>query len=144
MQLEVAGHTIHVCDWGHPFRPRAATIVWLHGAGMDHSVWTLQARAKPFHDHNSLAVDLPGHGRSGGSAFATIAEASAWLALLLDRLQVDRARLIGHSMGALIALETAAKVPDRVERLALLGGDARGKHRGHGQGSDQQRRPLNG
>jgi pimeloyl-ACP methyl ester carboxylesterase len=88
---------------------------------MDHSVWTLQARAKPFHGRNSLAVDLPGHGRSGGAAAASIAGSAAWLVRLLDRLRIGRATLVGHSMGALIALETAATASDRVERLALLG-----------------------
>ena len=121
MQLDLDGEAVHVCDWGRPFRPEAASIVWLHGAGMDHSVWTLQARAKPFHDRNSLAVDLPGHGRSGGEAAATIARSAAWVVRLLDRLGIGQATLAGHSMGALIALETAATAPGRVEGLALLG-----------------------
>jgi pimeloyl-ACP methyl ester carboxylesterase len=121
MQVEIDGETIHVCDWGQPLRAEAPSLIWLHGAGMDHSVWTLQARAKAFHDGNSLAVDLPGHGRSGGIAFATIAEASSWLLRLLDRLGIARPTLIGHSMGALIALEAAATAPERVGRLALLG-----------------------
>lgn len=121
MQVDLDGQAVHVCDWGRPFRPEAATVVWLHGAGMDHSVWTLQARAKPFHDRNSLAVDLPGHGRSEGVATSTIARSAEWLVRLLDRLGIGRTALVGHSMGALIALETAACAPERIERLALLG-----------------------
>jgi pimeloyl-ACP methyl ester carboxylesterase len=121
MEIRVAGEAVQVTDWGSPLRPDRASILWLHGAGMDHSVWTLQARAKPFHGLSSLAVDLAGHGRSAGAPCATIAEWAAWLTAVLDALGIARARLAGHSMGALIALETAALVPDRIERLALLG-----------------------
>ena len=125
MQLDLDGAAVHLSDWGQPFRPEAASIVWLHGAGMDHSVWTLQARAKPFHGRNSLAPDLPGHGRSGGAAAGSIAHSAAWLLRLLDGLGIARATLVGHSMGALIALETAATAPGRVEQLVLLGAAAR-------------------
>lgn len=121
MRVDLDGQAVHVCDWGRPLRPEAASIVWLHGAGMDHSVWTLQARAKPFHDRNSLAIDLPGHGRSEGVAASTITRSAEWLVRLLDRLGIGRTALVGHSMGALIALETAACAPERIGRLALLG-----------------------
>lgn len=121
MQIEVDGQRIHVCDWDRPFRTDATSLVWLHGAGMDHSVWTLQARAKPFHHRNSLAPDLPGHGRSDGGALPGIAASAEWLRRLFDRLGIERASLVGHSMGALIALELAATAPDRVGHLALLG-----------------------
>ena len=40
--------------------------MFVHGAGMDHSVWPLQARHFAYRGWNALAVDLPGHGRSGG------------------------------------------------------------------------------
>jgi pimeloyl-ACP methyl ester carboxylesterase len=125
MELRVDGEAVRLTDWGKPFRPDRPTILWLHGAGMDHSVWTLQARAKPFHGLNSLAVDLPGHGRSAGAPRESIAEWAAWLVALLDALGIARARLVGQSMGALIGLETAAQAPERVERLALLGAAAR-------------------
>jgi pimeloyl-ACP methyl ester carboxylesterase len=121
MELRVEGEAVRVIDWGHPFRPGRASILWLHGAGMDHTVWTLQARAKPFHGLNSLAVDLAGHGRSAGEARPSILDWADWLVALLDALGIAEARLAGHSMGALIALETAAVRPERVERLALLG-----------------------
>jgi pimeloyl-ACP methyl ester carboxylesterase len=120
MQLATASGPVHLADWGSPFDPARPTVLWLHGAGMDHTVWTLQARAKAFHGMNSLALDLAGHGRSGGEAFATIGDWAAWLRGVLDGLDVGTCALVGHSMGALIALEAAA-LDRRVQRLALLG-----------------------
>ncbi len=68
-----------------------------------------------------LAPDLPGHGRSGGAPLPTIAAMADWTAALLDAASVSTAHLIGHSMGSLIALETAARHPARVSALSLIG-----------------------
>jgi len=68
-----------------------------------------------------LAVDLPGHGRSRGAALDTVEAMAGWLLGVLDAAGVARAALVGHSMGSLIALETAHRAPDRVASLALLG-----------------------
>jgi pimeloyl-ACP methyl ester carboxylesterase len=100
------------------------TIVFVHGAANDHSVWALQARYFAHHGSNALAVDLPGHGRSGGEALPSIAAIADWLAALLDALGVERAALVGHSMGALAALDAAARHRARVHALALLGAAA--------------------
>jgi pimeloyl-ACP methyl ester carboxylesterase len=72
-----------------------------------------------------LALDLPGHGRSAGPALASIDEAAGWVGRLLDAAGVAKAALVGHSMGALVALATAARLPGRVRALALLGVAAR-------------------
>ena len=102
--------------------PRAPpTIVFVHGAANDHSVWGLQARYFAHHGNNALAVDLPAHGKSGGSARTSIGSIADWLTALLDALAVDRTVLVGHSMGALAALEMTARRPERVRALALLG-----------------------
>jgi len=68
-----------------------------------------------------LAVDLPGHCRSGGDAPSTVEEASQFIEALLDAAGVEKATLVGHSWGSLIALETAARLKDRITRLALVG-----------------------
>jgi pimeloyl-ACP methyl ester carboxylesterase len=101
--------------------PERPTIVFIHGAQNDHSVWTTQARWFAAQGHRVLAVDLPGHGRSAGPALATVEQMAAWLLGLLDAAGVDRAVLAGHSMGSLIALEAAFQAPARVGGLALLG-----------------------
>lgn len=97
-------------------------LLFVHGAGSDHSVWALQARALAGDGWNVATPDLPGHGRSEDAPELTsIAAYAKWLARLCDSLEADRLGLIGHSMGACIALDFAAANPDRVQRLALLG-----------------------
>jgi pimeloyl-ACP methyl ester carboxylesterase len=88
---------------------------------MDHTVWTLQARAKPFQRFNSLALDLPAHGRSGGSPCESIDEFARVVLQFLDDMGAHRCAIVGHSMGSLVALKVAAGHPDRVTHLALLG-----------------------
>src|SRR5690606_705204 len=72
-----------------------------------------------------LALDLPGHGRSEGPALTSIDALADWLGRLLDAAAVERAALVGHSMGALVALAAAARMNERVTALALLGVAAR-------------------
>jgi pimeloyl-ACP methyl ester carboxylesterase len=95
-------------------------VVFLHGAGMDHSVWALLARAFASHGFNALAPDLPDHGHSGGAALASIPALADWTAALIAAAGASSARLVGHSMGSLIALETAARHPQKVAALALI------------------------
>jgi len=106
---------------GKAFDPALPTVVMIHGAQNDHSVWALQSRYLAHHGFGVLAVDLPGHGRSRGAALRTVEETAEWLLHLLDAAGVKSAALVGHSMGSLIALETAHRAPHRVTRLSLLG-----------------------
>jgi pimeloyl-ACP methyl ester carboxylesterase len=118
----VNGTPVFVSTYGRAVLRGARTAVLVHGAGMDQSVWTLQGRYLAFHGWNALAVDLPGHGRARGqAALATIEAMADWLAGTLGPLADAPAAVIGHSMGALVALELAARHPDRVGSLALLG-----------------------
>jgi pimeloyl-ACP methyl ester carboxylesterase len=96
-------------------------IVFLHGALHDHSVWTLAARWFAHHGHAVLAVDLPGHARSGGLPLTSVEALADWTLALLDAAGVARAAFVGHSMGSLIALEAAARAPDRATRLVMVG-----------------------
>jgi pimeloyl-ACP methyl ester carboxylesterase len=92
---------------------------------MDRTVWQFQTRYFAHHGFSVLAVDLPGHGRSEGVAPSDIAGYATWLGKFLDAAGVREFSLVGHSMGALFALRTAAERPERVTRLALLGVAAR-------------------
>ncbi len=96
-------------------------VVFIHGALNDHSVWTLLARWFAHHGHGVLAFDLPGHGRSGGAPLASVEAAADWLLAALGAAGVQRAALVGHSMGSLIALEAAARAPARASTLAMVG-----------------------
>ena len=121
MQLSVNGFDTFVATGGRPFDASLPAVVMLHGAGFDHSTWALHSRWFAHHGYSVLAPDLPGHGRSTGAPLSTIAEMAEWTAALLDAAGAPKARLIGHSMGSLIALETAARHPEKVSALDLIG-----------------------
>jgi len=121
MILTVQGVDAYCYTGGKPFDPALRTVVFIHGAQNDHSVWALQTRYLAHHGFGVLAVDLPGHGRSKGAALTTIEAMAAWLLAVLDAAGVAKAVLAGHSMGSLIALEAAYQAPARVAALALLG-----------------------
>jgi len=97
------------------------TIVFVHGAGLDHSIFGLQSRYFGYHGHNVLALDLPAHGRSEGPPLGTVQEMADWVMRLLDAAKLQTAAVVGHSMGSLVALECAVRHPGRVGRIALLG-----------------------
>lgn len=125
MDLTVDGKRVFAATGGHEFDPARPVVVFLHGSGMDHTVWQLQTRYFAWHGRSVLAVDLPGHGRSEGPALTTVEAMADWLFALLDAAGVERATLVGHSMGAAVALEAAGRRPDRVTALALCGTAAR-------------------
>jgi len=112
---------LYAYSGGKAFAPERPTVVFVHGALNDHSVWILQSRYFANHGYNVLAIDLPGHCKSGGDAPETVEQAAQTVTALLDALGVQKAALVGHSMGSLIALEVAARAPERVSHLALLG-----------------------
>jgi len=121
MELKVEGRRVYAATGGRPFNPAKPAAMFVHGAGGDHTVWQLQARWFAWHGHSVLAVDLPGHGRSEGPALGAVADLAQWLGRVMDAAGVERAGLIGHSMGGAAALEAAAAFPDRIARIALLG-----------------------
>src|SRR6202034_3427366 len=121
MHLSVNGIETFVATGGREFDAAQPTVVLLHGAGFDHTAWALHSRWLAHHGHSVLAPDLPGHGRSSGTAVPTIAGMADWTAALLDAAGVASAWLVGHSMGSLIAIETAARHPQRVSALSLIG-----------------------
>ena len=121
MKLTVNGHKTYCYTGGKAFDASQPTAVFIHGVLNDHSVWILQTRYLAHHGWNVLAVDLPGHCRSEGEAPSSVEEAANFVAGLLDAAGVQRAALIGHSWGSLIALEAAARLKDRVSHLVLVG-----------------------
>ena len=121
MQFTVAGHPTYAYTGTRKLVPAQPTVVFVHGAANDHSVWALQSRYFAWHGRNVLAVDLPAHGRSAGEPLGSVDAIADWLAALLDAAGVDRAALVGHSLGSLAALAAAARHADRVGAIALLG-----------------------
>ena len=122
MRLNLDGAAVAVAVHGPaPSRDRPA-VLFLHGAGMDRSVWALQAPRLGGRGLTSLVPDLPGHGRSPGEPLPSIEALAAFVWRLADALDLPRLALVGHSMGALTALAAAAAEPSRAERLVLIGG----------------------
>ena len=120
MIVDVAGKPVYVYTASHAIDHALPFAVFVHGAQHDHSVWALQSRYFANHGFNVLAVDLPGHLRSAGPALTSIGALADWLAALLDAVNAPQAFVAGHSMGSLIALEFAARHPERAQRIALL------------------------
>jgi pimeloyl-ACP methyl ester carboxylesterase len=121
MRCAVAGNEIYAYTGARPLDAALPTIVFVHGAAHDHSVWALQSRYFAHHGWNVLAVDLPGHGRSGGDALRSVDAIAEWIPSLQDAVGLRVAALVGHSLGSLAALECAARHPGRAIKLALIG-----------------------
>jgi len=124
MQLIVEKQRAFAATGGRPHESGRPLAIFVHGAGLDHSVWALQSRWLAFHGWNVLAVDLPGHGRSEGSPLPTIADMASWIDSSITAAGSHTAALIGHSMGALVTLEAASRIPTRVTHLTLIGAAA--------------------
>ena len=140
MGLAVAGREVYAYTGARPRVPAQRTIVFVHGAANDHGVWAWQSRYFAHHGFNVLAVDLPGHGRSEGAALASVEAVADWIVALLDAAGAERAALVGHSLGALAALECAARHPERVEKIVLAGagGADDGERRADGRRATQR------
>lgn len=121
MDFTVDGKRAFAYTAAHAIEAGKRTVVFVHGAGLDHSWWGLQSRWFGYHGWNVLAVDLPGHGRSEGPPLPTIEAMADWVARLLDAAGLERACVAGHSMGSLVAVECGARHAARVEKIALLG-----------------------
>jgi pimeloyl-ACP methyl ester carboxylesterase len=126
MEVVARGRSVFLADQGKGVDPARPTVLFLHGAGMDHSVWPLQARHFAYRGWNALCLDLPGHGRSealadDGRLLDTIAGMADWLTEVTGALGLEDVHLVGHSMGALIALEAASRDEAPIAKIALLG-----------------------
>ena len=121
MLFEINDHVVYAATGSRAPDPAKATVLFVHGSGQDHSIWVLPTRYFARHDRNVLAVDLPGHGRSGGGPLETIESIADWLMEVLDAASVKQAAIVGHSLGSLAAIAAAARHPDRVRAIALVG-----------------------
>ncbi len=121
MYIEVDGARAFFATGSGKHKPDAPVVVFVHGSGMDHTVWVMPARHFARHGYNVIAPDLPAHGRSGGNALTTIDEMADWIVALLHACGYSEAIIVGHSMGSLISLNLAARYPDVASKLVLLG-----------------------
>ncbi|NDP38931.1 MAG: alpha/beta hydrolase [Rhodoferax sp.] len=121
MYLTVNDAKTYCYTGGKAFDAAKPSIIFIHGVLNDHSVWILQTRYLAHHGWNVLALDLPGHCRSAGEPPATVEEAADFVIALMDAAGLEKAALVGHSFGSLVALEAAARAPERISQLVLVG-----------------------
>jgi pimeloyl-ACP methyl ester carboxylesterase len=124
MRVDVADRQAFVGTGSGGFSNQKPCVVFLHGAGMDHSVWVMPSRFFARHGFAVLAPDFPAHGRSAGDPLSTIVAMANWVESLLIALGVEQAAVVGHSMGSLVAQAFARLHPERCRALALLGTSA--------------------
>ena len=121
MRFEVDGRSSYAYTGSRPFVAGRPAVAFIHGGGLDHSVWIHQSRYFAHHGFNAVALDLPGHGRSEGDPLGTITEMAHWTIRAADALGLERLYVAGHSMGSLVALEATSLHADRVDAAALVG-----------------------
>ncbi len=121
MYIEVDGNKTFYSTGTGTIRSEQPCVIFLHGAGMDHSVWVLPARYFARHGYNVFAFDFPGHGRSKGAPISSIDAMADWLGHAMEVLQLKKSAIVGHSMGSLVALNFAARYCAKTRVLVLLG-----------------------
>lgn len=108
-----------------PDLSRGAALLCLHGSGGNGAVFRELFESLAA-DHSPLAIDLPGHGRSGGiDSLGSVERMAAFTGAFLDKWGISRPVLLGHSMGGAVALRLALDRPGAVRGLVLCGSAAR-------------------
>ena len=125
MIFQVENKNVHASDAGQGIDPKKQTIVFLHGSGMSHIVWSLTEQFFSNKNFNVLSLDLPDHGNSDGPCLDTIEKIADWIESVLVELDLKTVTLIGHSQGCLEILEYAHKYKNRLKKLVFIGGSYR-------------------
>lgn len=98
------------------------TVVLLHDADGDHLTFAPQVETLAHAGYRAVAWDMPGYGRSSPIEPVSFKGLAQSCQALLEALQVSHVALVGHGMGAMVALEVALRHPTRVRQLALCAG----------------------
>ncbi len=120
MYVDVNGRQVFGTTGGRPFDKSKPAVIFLHGAGGDHTVWNLQSRFFAFRNYSVLAPDLPGHTNSAGPPLESIEAMADWLNDLIGALDCGDVSLVAHSQGCLITLDYASRYPDRLRSVSLI------------------------
>ena len=120
MKHQFRGEIIHIATGGRDFDANGKVVTLVHGSGQNHLTWILQSRYLAHRGYSILAPDFPGHGLSSGEPLTSVEEQAGWIVGLLESLSVGQYTLVGHSQGALVSLETAFLVPERIQCLCLI------------------------
>ena len=121
MKFSIDDKTVYYGNGNGVVTKGSKPIIFLHGAGFDHTVWVLPSRYFARKGYRVIALDLPGHGRSDGPALGDVLEIANWVLRFAKELDLTDLTVVGHSMGSLVAYALAAKAPELVSKLVLLG-----------------------
>jgi len=121
MIVSVNGDEVFVSQGGLKHRAGQKALLLLHSSGINHTIWASQSHYLAHRGINLFALDLPGHGRSAGPFLTSIGQMSAWLDAFMTAAGLASANLLGHSMGALVAIDFAAANPARCDSIILAG-----------------------
>ena len=122
MIFQLENKNIHVSDSGQGIDMNKDTIVFLHGSGLSHIVWSLAEQFFSSKNYNVLSIDLPGHGNSDGPCLDSIEKIADWMEKVFDKLKLKNLILVGHSQGCLEILEYSSKYKERLKKLVFVGG----------------------
>ena len=122
MIFQLKNKSVYASDAGQGIDSNKETIIFLHGSGLSHIVWSLVEQFFSNKNFNVLSIDLPGHGNSDGPCLESIEKIADWLEQVFNKLNLDNLILVGHSQGCLEILEYAHKYKNRVKRLVFVGG----------------------
>ena len=122
MIFQLENKNIYASDSGQGLDKDKDTIVFLHGSGLSHIVWSLAEQFFSSKNFNVLSIDLPGHGNSDGPCLDSIEKIADWLEKVFDKLQLKNLILVGHSQGCLEILEYSSRYKERIKKLVFVGG----------------------
>lgn len=114
-----SGSLVHYQDIGEKGAP---ALLFIHGTSASLHTWEPLIAHEKLNDYRLISLDLPGHGLTGANESNVYTRDVFSQAIIdtLDYLDIEKATLIGNSLGGRIAWQTAVSFPERVERLVLL------------------------
>ncbi|MDP6414901.1 MAG: alpha/beta hydrolase [Gammaproteobacteria bacterium] len=121
MYCDVNGNKTFYSTGTGTLDPQQASVIFIHGAGLDHSTFVLASRYFARQHYNVFAPDFPGHGRSAGEPLGSITDMADWIKSLMEVLKINQSAIVGYSMGSLVALQFAAAYPQLLRCLVLVG-----------------------
>ena len=125
MIITIKNKSVYASDAGRGVENFKDTIIFLHGSGLSHIVWSLTEQFFSNKNYNVLSIDLPGHGNSEGPCLDSIEKIADWLEKVFEELKLKNIILVGHSQGCLEALEYSFKYKHRLKKIVFVGGSYR-------------------